>query len=106
MKQLPDLCYYVLPGTGELIVLKSGESGYFKSDFSTENIEINYRTARKMNAGLGVESATVEAMYCGSLFGWDLPIADPDQQSIILAKIKENGADHWLVPKQSEETGE
>ena len=38
---LPELCFSVLPGTGKLICIKRGESGYYPSDWETGNAEKN-----------------------------------------------------------------
>ena len=74
---LPELCFSMLPGTGDLICIKRGESGYYKSDWSTESREKNQELADYNNERLGVTAAQRQAMECGSMHGWNVPGADP-----------------------------
>ena len=74
---LPELCFSTLPGTGELICIKRGESGYYPSDWGTSSREHNRQIAEEQNQRLGVTPAQKEAMMCGSMFGWSVPGADP-----------------------------
>lgn len=76
-KYLPKRCYSILPGTGELITVKRGESGYYRCDFSTSSKEANRALADDFNKGLGVSKAQAAAMFHGSMFGWSVPAADP-----------------------------
>lgn len=75
---LPGACYSVLPGTGELIIIKYGESRYYpaigNSDDAVENIKIK----DSYNEVLGITKAQEECMKVGSMFGWDVPGADPN----------------------------
>lgn len=73
---LPELCYAIHPSNDRMVtILKNGESGYW------EYAELSADRAKAMvdrrNEALGVTPATREAMQAGSLFGWNLPIADP-----------------------------
>ena len=74
---LPDICFSTLPTTGELICIKKGESGYYRSDWSTDDPERNAELADYNNERLGVTSEQRQAMECGSMHGWECPGADP-----------------------------
>ena len=70
---LPDLCYAKNLMTKEVIIIKKGESGYFPTD-------LGVKTAQEidaLNEQLGVTRGEREAMYVGSLFGWEVPGANP-----------------------------
>jgi len=74
---LPELCFSTLPSTGDLICIKRGESGYYKSDWSTDSREENQELANYNNERLGVTAAQRQAMECGSMHGWNVPGANP-----------------------------
>ena len=75
---LPEVCYSTLPSTGELIILSRGQSGYIPcSDFTSSDCEKNRKLAAEHNAEMGLTKAQVSAMEAGSMFGWDVPAADP-----------------------------
>ena len=77
-EDLPELCFSVLPGSGTLICIKRGESGYCRSCWSTADPERNRELADFNNQKLGVTQAQRLAMEFGSMFGWDAAGADPE----------------------------
>ena len=76
-KGLPELCYSVHESTGELIVIKRGECGYYATDYNTPDKERNVELADRLNEKLGVDMWQRQAMEVGSICGWDVPGADP-----------------------------
>ena len=61
----------------DIIVVKKGESGYYKTNISSNDREEIQRLADEYNDKLGVTKAQAEAMVSGSMFGWHVPAADP-----------------------------
>ena len=91
---LPEVCYSILPSTGDVIIIKHGESGYYRCEYSTEDKAFNREFANDRNANLGVSKAQVEAMLAGSMYGWDVPAADPksyDVNGTLLRNTKDRG---------------
>ncbi len=75
---LPALCLTVEPSSGDLINIRRGEMGYRDSNWNRPGErESNRRTADLMNERWGVSKAQEEAMLSGSIFGWNVPAADP-----------------------------
>lgn len=74
---LPDKCYSIIPSSGEIVIVKKGESGYYP----TAEFAQNRREAREIvdecNRIGGVTKAQEAAMLAGSMFGWDTLAADP-----------------------------
>ena len=75
--ELPDFCLSTLPSTGQLIILRKGECGYYASDWDTRKREENQNIAREHNRRRGITDIQEAAMLAGSMFGWNLPGADP-----------------------------
>lgn len=91
---LPEVCYSILPSTGDVIIIKHGEIVYYRCEYSTEDKAFNREFANDRNANLGVSKAQVEAMLAGSMYGWDVPAADPksyDENGTLLRNTKDRG---------------
>lgn len=91
---LPEVCYSILPSTGDVIIIKHGESGYYRCEYSTEDKAFNREFANDRNANIGVSKAQVEAMLAGSMYGWDVPAADPksyDENGTLFRNTKDRG---------------
>lgn len=74
---LPEHCYAVLPSSGRLIEVRYGEMGYYPCAYSTKDREHNQVLANQFNAREGITKAQAAAMLAGSIFGWNVPAADP-----------------------------
>lgn len=74
---LPEQCYGVLAETGEIVIYKKGETGYYKTDIFTTGKEESLEIAEEHNALAGISKAQAAAMQIGSMCGWHTPGADP-----------------------------
>ena len=75
--ELPETCFSTLASTGELIIIKRGERGYYRSKWSTDDPQENRTLANELNQKSRVNTAQRMAMECGSMVGWSVPGADP-----------------------------
>jgi len=84
LAKLPASCFAVLLTTGELIQIRAGEKGYYRlgqrwpeREASNKGITLD-AFADFLNEEDGVTKAQREAMECGSMWGWEVPGANPD----------------------------
>lgn len=73
---LPEQCYGMLH-TGDMIIIKYGERGYYNTDIPNEGKEAMKLLTNELNAKLGVTKAQAAAMLAGSMYGWSCPAANP-----------------------------
>ena len=75
---LPEKCYSSLLDTGAIVILKRGETGYYKTDIPCVGKDEAKVLVSEYNRKLGVSKAQEEAMRTGSMFGFQVPGADPN----------------------------
>ena len=93
---LPERCFSVLAETGEMIIIQKGESGYYHSDLNCNDATVSRVVAAENNKRLGVSKIQEECMVAGSMFGWDVPGADP----------KNNDATGRFCPSKPKDRGD
>lgn len=79
---LPEQCYSVLSGSGDVVIVKRNEKGYYKTDIPSASKEDARALVDEYNHKLGVTRAQEEAMVAGSMFGWAVPGADPSNYDL------------------------
>ena len=93
---LPPKAYAILRssvgegGVGRIIEIVAGESGYYPMSFDDGRPVLGGPELRDgMNADLGVTPVERVAMENGSMFGWNVPGADPRNPMVIKMAGKE-----------------
>ncbi len=76
MTDLPALCYAKHPTDGRAVIIVRGEVGF--RDFFTDDLDADLNVDR-LNAAACVSKAQAAAMLSGSMFGWDVPAANPNR---------------------------
>jgi hypothetical protein len=76
LHKLPEKAFTVLSSTGEMVMVKRGETGYYPQN--PENAPWGAENCDHLNERMGVTKAQAKALYMGSMFGWNAPVADPD----------------------------
>lgn len=77
MEKLPSFCMSTRSSDGYLIIITHKESGYKVADISTEDAAENKYLAKYINKLMDVTPAQEAAMVAGSMFGWNVPAANP-----------------------------
>jgi len=67
----------LMPSDGSLIYIERGKNGYHTTDWDTGDPQKNRNIANFYNEKRGITQAQEKAMLNGSLFGWNVPAADP-----------------------------
>ncbi|MCX4374095.1 MAG: hypothetical protein OSJ58_20195, partial [Dysosmobacter sp.] len=74
---LPERCYAVLPSGDEIITIKHGEDSYFHTGKYGHDRAHAQAIVDEYNEQINVTKAQAAAMLAGSMFGWEVPAADP-----------------------------
>ena len=82
----PEMCVAVLQPENVLIGIKHGQRGYFQMYDGMVKGEAAKIVADRMNKALDVTPQQREAMFCGSMMGWDCPAARPSCDLHVKAK--------------------
>ena len=93
---LPEQCRSILPSTGEVILIDKGESGYRSLDLPNKTPEENRQAVDDYNRRESITRAQEAAMAAGSMFGWDVPAADPqdyDEEGRLIKPAERNRED-------------
>ena len=81
-ENLPEYCYTTIHDDAELIFVKRGEKGYYPCKASSSDPAWNRKFADEKNRDKGVTKAQEEAMLAGSMFGWKVPAAFPENYNL------------------------
>lgn len=77
---LPNYCASVLKSTGDLVFLRRGMTGYYPAPYTKRGDRAgNEALAKQINDQFGYTKAQIAAMEAGSMFGWNVPGADPSR---------------------------
>lgn len=71
LEKLPDMCACPHPETGETIIIKRGETGYWPMP--------SLIAVDAFNASFNASPDAIAAMQAGAMFGWHVRAADPDR---------------------------
>ena len=74
---LPPYCFSQLPSTGEIIRITRYEDGYRLANIDCGSREANAAYIKELNKSIRVTEAQEKAMSVGSMFGWNVPGANP-----------------------------
>lgn len=78
LSKLPPQSFATLPGNAKLVIgIHRGVPGYTPLNMH-DTAEEAEAQAKRLNDRRGVTNAQREAMLVGSMFGWHVPGADPD----------------------------
>ena len=89
---LPEKCFSVLPSSDELIIITRGDKGYVPANARADG-KTGREAADAANRAMDVSKAQEAAMVVGSMFGFEVPAADPKNYD-------ENGTP--IKPKQKD----
>lgn len=84
---LPEKCYSVTADTDMMIIIVKGEAGHYIAGKNPK--DTSREGADAENKAMGITKAQESAMIAGSMFGWEVPAADPqnyDEQGRLIIR--------------------
>ncbi len=82
LAKLPEMCWSTMNVTGELIMLKKGETGFWPAEgYGKGQFKTWDEVADLLNERQSITKAQRKAMTTGSIFGFHAKGADPDYVS-------------------------
>lgn len=79
--KLPPLAYMEVAGCEWVCIIKRNELGYSVTDWKLpESKQARTKMITSLNRKLKVTKAQASAMYFGSVYGWHVPAANPDNE--------------------------
>jgi hypothetical protein len=84
---LPEKSFVFLEAENKVGMVVKGEMGYIDMGLTFSNNQDAIDTVNTNNKMLGVSKAQAQAMFCGSMFGWQCLAADPknyDDDGVLL----------------------
>ena len=92
---LPEHCYVFVETSNEIGIVRKGMSGYYLTDLATASLDENRELVKELNEKAGLTPGQAKAMKAGSMFGWEVPAADPksydEQGKLIKPKHHDRG---------------
>lgn len=70
---LPDFCFADNDIDNTIVIIKNGVEGYIPYENNFQKLSVD-----ELNESIGVSKAQAAAMKTGSMFGWNVPGANPD----------------------------
>lgn len=74
---LPEACYSYVATENEVVILKRGETGYYKTGIYAKDADEGKFITREQNARMGITELQENCMQIGSMFGFHVPGANP-----------------------------
>jgi len=74
---LPEKCFSIHPSTGEVILIKRDEMGFVEFHSDTATPKESRQFVDMANEARGISRDEEAAMCAGSMFGWNVPAANP-----------------------------
>lgn len=90
---LPERCYVFIETSPNIGIVVKGESGYYRTEITMPTRIERKAMVDELNEKLGVTKAQAEAMKSGSMYGWNVPLADPkhyDEDGTLLKRRKDS----------------